>query len=126
MTTFVLWHSKSKSWFRSSQNRDDVKDSQKQVARAGGAGAGDGNSTNSNTSKRSKFTRVSQLGVTGRSVVFKARSRAERDHWVLGISNEIERLVAKGAGDGEHVRLVESREGGGERVEEEDEEEDED
>jgi hypothetical protein len=123
MTTFVLWHSKSKSWFRSSQNRDDVKDSQKQAARAGGAGAGDGNSTNSNTSKRSKFTRVSQLGVTGRSVVFKARSRAERDHWVLGISNEIERLVAKGAGDGEHVRLVESREGGGERVEEEDEEE---
>ena len=117
MTTFVLWHSKSKSWFRSSQNRDDVKDSQKQAARAG-----DASSTNSNSSKRSKFTRVSQLGVTGRSVVFKARSRAERDHWVLGISNEIERLVAKGAGDGEHVRLVESREGGGERVEEEDEE----
>jgi hypothetical protein len=119
MTTFVLWHSKSKSWFRSSQNRDDVKDSQKQAARAGGAGGDDKSS-----SRRAKFTRVSQLGVTGRSVVFKARSRAERDHWVLGISNEIERLVAKGAGDGEQVRLVESSQGvGGVRIEEEDGEE---
>lgn len=94
MTTFVLWHSKSKSWFRSSQNRDDVKDSQKQAERSG--------------SKRGKFTRVSQLGTTGRSVVFKARSRAERDHWVLGISNEIERLVARG--EGEEVRLVQEEE----------------
>jgi hypothetical protein len=100
MTTFVLWQSKSKSWFRSSQNRDDVKDSQKLAERSG--------------NKRGKFTRVSQLGATGRSVVFKARSRAERDHWVLGISNEIERLVAKG--EGEEVRLVENEEG---RVEEE-------
>lgn len=110
MTTFVLWHSKSKSWFRSSQTRDDVKDSQKKAARSGGGPDDDGNNSGS---KRNKFTRVSQLGVTGRSVVFKARSRAERDHWVLGISNEIERLVAKGAGDEGQVRLVESRDGGG-------------
>lgn len=94
MTTFVLWHSKSKSWFRSSGKVDDVKEQQKK-AEAGGAG------------KRGKLKRVSQLGTTGRSIVFKARSRAERDHWVLGISNEIERLIAKGAGDGEEVRLVE-------------------
>jgi hypothetical protein len=104
MTTFVIWHSKSKSWFRSSQNRDDVKDSQKQAEREGTG------------SKRGKFMRVSQLGATGRSVVFKARSRAERDHWVLGIGNEIERLVARGAGDGQQVRLE------GARVEEEDRE----
>lgn len=103
MTTFVLWHSKSKSWFRSSQNRDDVKDSQKQAERSG--------------SKRGKFTRVSQLGATGRSVVFKARSRAERDHWVLGISNEIERLVARG--EGEEVRLVQAEGQAEERVVEE-------
>lgn len=109
MTTFVLWHSKSKSWFRSSQNHDDVKNLQKQAERSG--------------SKRGKFTRVSQLGATGRSVVFKARSRAERDHWVLGISNEIERLVARGAGDGEEVRLVQ-QEGVGRVEEEEDEDED--
>jgi hypothetical protein len=35
-------------------------------------------------------------------VVFKARSRAERDHWVLAIQVEIERLS-----QGEEVRLVE-------------------
>jgi hypothetical protein len=104
MTTFVIWHSKSKSWFRSSQNRDDVKDSQKLAER------------DASGSKRGKFMRVSQLGATGRSVVFKARSRAERDHWVLGIGNEIERLVARGAGDGQEVRLE------GARVEEEDRE----
>ncbi|KAM0712288.1 hypothetical protein Q7P37_011382 [Cladosporium fusiforme] len=96
MTTFVIWHSKSKSWFRSSQKMDDVKDTRKKAERVGGGG-----------SKRAKFTRVSQLGTTGRSVVFKARSRAERDHWVLGINNEIERLVARGAGDAEEVRLIE-------------------
>lgn len=112
MTTFVLWHSKSKSWFRSSQTRDDVKDSQKQAERSG-------------TKHGSKLMRVSQLGVTGRSVVFKARSRAERDHWVLGISNEIERLVARGNGDGEEVRLVEAQKSGPvEEVEEADEGED--
>jgi len=38
-------------------------------------------------------------------VVFKARSRAERDHWVLAIQNEIERVGAVG-GEGEEVRLV--------------------
>lgn len=110
MTTFVIWHSKSKSWFRSSQKMDDAMETRKKVER--GAGGGSGN-------KRAKFTRVSQLGATGRSVVFKARSRAERDHWVLGINNEIERLVARGAGDGEEVRLVEQPE-----VEEQEEEDD--
>lgn len=106
MTTFVLWHSKSKSWFRSSKTMDDVRDAERGSGQEG---------------KRGKLKRVSQLGVTGRSVVFKARSRAERDHWVLGISNEIERLVAKGAGDGEEVRLVtgQQQQGGVEEVEEE-------
>lgn len=50
---------------------------------------------------RGALKRVSQLGVPGRSIVFKARSRAERDHWVMGISDEIERL-----GQGEEVRVV--------------------
>lgn len=116
MTTFVIWHSKSKSWFRSSQRMDDAKDSRKKAERSGGAGDSGGGGK-----KRAKFTRVSQLGATGRSVVFKARSRAERDHWVLGINNEIERLVAKGAGDGEEVRLVKEE---GARVEEEEVEDD--
>jgi hypothetical protein len=46
------------------------------------------------------------LGVTGRSVVFKARSRAERDHWVLAIQVAIERLAA--AEEREEVRLESS------------------
>ena len=49
---------------------------------------------------------MSQLGATGRSVVFKARSRAERDHWVLAIQVEIERLAAQE----EEVRLVDAGE----------------
>ncbi|GAB7337242.1 hypothetical protein MBLNU457_g2615t1 [Dothideomycetes sp. NU457] len=86
MATFVLWHGQSKSWFKSEV--DDVraaeatrdKDAQRE---AGGRRV------------RTKLKRVNQLGVKGRSVVFKARSRAERDHWVTSISTEIERLVAQ-------------------------------
>lgn len=44
---------------------------------------------------------VSQLGVPGRSIVFKARSRAERDHWVMAIGTEIDRLQSS-----EDVRVV--------------------
>lgn len=94
MTTFVIWHSNSKSWFRSSSSVDDVKDSQKASDRQQRGVGG----------KRTQLKRVSRLGTTGRSVVFKARSRAERDHWVLGIQNEIERLAARNA-EGEEVRL---------------------
>jgi hypothetical protein len=53
--------------------------------------------------RRSKFTRsdadgrvvqhsLTQLGKTGKANVFKARSRLERDQWVMSISMEIERL----------------------------------
>lgn len=35
---------------------------------------------------------VSALGNTGRAIVFKARSRLERDNWVVSINTEIERL----------------------------------
>ncbi|EMC96356.1 hypothetical protein BAUCODRAFT_147983 [Baudoinia panamericana UAMH 10762] len=86
MTTFVIWHAKSKSWFRSSQFVDDVRDREADSARQDGDAAG--------AKTKTKLTRVSQLGATGRSVVFKARSRAERDHWVMGIQVEIERLAA--------------------------------
>lgn len=36
--------------------------------------------------------RVTQLGASGKSIVFKARSRLERDAWVMSIGMEIERL----------------------------------
>lgn len=35
---------------------------------------------------------VSKLGVHGRTTVFKARSRVEKDRWVLSISSEIDRV----------------------------------
>ena len=66
-TCFVVWHGRRKSLFRAN------------------AEAGDG-------SIRSRLRYVSSLGVPGRSMVFKTRSRAERDHWVMSISMEIERL----------------------------------
>ena len=69
MTCFVLWHGKRKSWFKS--GADDGRD-------RGGRATG-------------KIRRVAQLGKEGRSVVFKARSRAERDHWVM-VSLTVQKL----------------------------------
>ncbi|PVH97374.1 hypothetical protein DM02DRAFT_631168 [Periconia macrospinosa] len=95
MTTFVVWHGKSKSWFRSAQE---------------GAGAGE---AARKVGKRGKLKRVAKLGSKGRSLVFRARSRAERDHWVLAVKNEIERVAGLegGAGVGgagvEDVRIEE-------------------
>ncbi|KAF2122224.1 meiotically up-regulated gene 56 protein [Lophiotrema nucula] len=80
MTTFVVWHGKSKSWFRTEE----------------GAGGGE---QNAKQGKRTKIKRVAKLGSKGRSVVFRARSRAERDHWVLAIQNEIERVQGRSAED---------------------------
>nr|POE85423.1 sporulation-specific protein 71 [Quercus suber] len=94
MTTFTIWHAKSKSWFRSSQYVDDVRQRE-------------GGERDVETKRKTKLTRVSQLGATGRSVVFKARSRAERDHWVMAIQIEIERQTASEQEEkGDDVRLV--------------------
>lgn len=70
MTCFVIWHGRRKSLFRA---REDT-----------GKGA-----------TRQRLRYVSRLGVLGRSIVFKARSRAERDHWVLNIGMEIDRLQTR-------------------------------
>jgi len=75
MTCFVIWHSLKKSFFRAREEK---------------AGGG----------TRQKLRQVSSLGKPGRSIVFKCRSRAERDHWVLSIGMEIDRLQ-----QGEDVRL---------------------
>jgi hypothetical protein len=79
MTTFVIWHGRSKSWFRAEE------------------GAGGNGEQHAKAGTRHKLKRVAKLGSKGRSVVFRARSRAERDHWVLAIQNEIER-AQRGAG----------------------------
>ncbi|KAI4238062.1 MAG: hypothetical protein LQ349_001377 [Xanthoria aureola] len=78
MTCFVIWQATRKSFFKSNE---------------GTAGAG----------ARQRLRYVSRLGVPGRSMVFKARSRAERDHWVMSVGMEIERLQ-----QGEEVRLVDA------------------
>ncbi|KAH5998386.1 hypothetical protein HBI82_166730 [Parastagonospora nodorum] len=87
MTTFVIWHGKAKSWFRAEE----------------GAGGGE---QERKEGKRTRIKRVAKLGSKGRSVVFRARSRAERDHWVLAIQNEIERAQ----GDTADFRLEEAAE----------------
>ncbi|KAF1965800.1 meiotically up-regulated gene 56 protein [Bimuria novae-zelandiae CBS 107.79] len=86
MTTFVVWYGKSKSWFRAEE------------------GAGEGERERKG-GKRTKLKRVAKLGGKGRNVVFRARSRAERDHWVLSIQNAIEKV--QGA-SGEDFRIQES------------------
>jgi hypothetical protein len=93
MTTFVIWHANSKSWFKSANYVDDVRTQEDQQLESGKV--------------KTKLTRVSQLGATGRSVVFKARSRAERDHWVMAIQAETERMVAHN----DEVRIVNSSKG---------------
>lgn len=84
MTCFVVWHATSREWFR-------------QVRRLRGEGEGE--------VKGRLLKRVSKLGVPGRGVVFKCRSRAERDHWVMGLGVEIERLVQKGREVEEEARV---------------------
>jgi hypothetical protein len=68
MTCFVVWHGLRKSCFKAVvEEKED-----------GGT--------------RQKLRQVSTLGVPGRSIVFKCRSRAERDHWVMSLGMEIDRL----------------------------------
>ncbi|KIX04164.1 uncharacterized protein Z518_07718 [Rhinocladiella mackenziei CBS 650.93] len=96
MTCFVVWMNRRKGWFRTA------------TAAEGGAIGSDGESTETKGSKRAKLRRVGQLGVPGRSMVFKCRSRAERDHWVLGVASEIERVVeheAEEVGDENEFRF---------------------
>jgi hypothetical protein len=73
MTCFVVWRSTKKGWFRTSEQKEA--------------------DTKGDVGKRARIRRVGQLGVPGRGMVFKCRSRAERDHWVLNVAAEIERIV---------------------------------
>ncbi len=76
MTCFVIWQARKRSFFKSNEDGGGAK-------------------------TRQRLRYVSQLGVPGRSIVFKTRSRAERDHWVMSIDMEIERLQ-----QGEEIRIV--------------------
>ena len=98
MTCFVLWHGKRRSFFRSPGGDDGDDDNNNY--KHGGDGR---NSIAASDSRRSRLKLVSQLGVAGKSIVFKCRSRAERDHWVMAISLEIERLQQS-----EDVRIMDN------------------
>ncbi|KAK5150715.1 hypothetical protein LTR04_006742, partial [Oleoguttula sp. CCFEE 6159] len=93
MCCFVVWHGQKKSFFRSFVYGDDSNTD----------GHSKDGATQSKENRKQRLKLVSQLGVPGRSIVFKARSRAERDHWVMNIGMEIERVKQE-----EDVRIVES------------------
>lgn len=80
MTCFVLWHGANK--------RPGLCPTATRPADANGGRAP---------------RRVSPLGTTGKAIVFKARSRFERDTWVMSIAMEIERLNLGVAEDVEFV-----------------------
>lgn len=81
MTCFVVWMNRRKGWFRSV------------TAATAGNDQDQGKTPKGET--RSKLKRVAQLGVPGRGMVFKCRSRAERDLWVTSVSTEIQTAVEK-------------------------------
>lgn len=85
MCCFVVWMNTRKGWFRTAGNT--LFDGSK-------ANATTASDTETGPGKtRAKLKRVRQLGIPGRGIVFKCRSRAERDLWVLNLAIEIERLV---------------------------------
>ncbi|KMQ48929.1 Pleckstrin like protein domain [Trichophyton rubrum] len=75
-TTFVIWNNTRRVLFHGEEEKE-------------------GNQ------KTRRWRHVSRLGASGRSIVFKARSRAERDLWVLAIETEIDRLQQQ-----EDMRIV--------------------
>lgn len=79
MTCFVIWQPRNKSLFKAREEKEAGK-------------------------TRQRLRYVSRLGVPGRSIVFKTRSRAERDRWVMSIGMEIDRLQA-----GEEIRVVDEK-----------------
>ena len=65
--TFVIWQPRQKNFFRAQES--DKQGETKQTLR-----------------------HVSKLGVYGKVTVFRARSRVEKDRWVLSIAAEIDRI----------------------------------
>ena len=91
MTCFVVWRPIRKGWFRAVDGSANTGDRRLSIASENGGAT------------KSRLRRVAQLGVPGSTIVFKCRSRAERDQWVLNIANAIEQVVeaeaAEGTGD---------------------------
>ncbi|KAI1613089.1 Pleckstrin homology domain-containing protein [Exophiala viscosa] len=86
MTCFVVWMNRKKGWFRTAAAT---------VTDVPSSGTAEDGKTHGRT--RARLRRVGQLGVPGRGMVFKCRSRAERDRWVLSVASEIEKVVEQEA-----------------------------
>ncbi len=114
MTTFVVWRAARRQYFRAPAAADSAyADAAADAADAadvtaadgtggdgrGGSGGGGGSSGMGRLLPRLRY--VTTLGVPGHAMVFKARSRSERDRWVVSIATEIERLHQP-----EDIRLV--------------------
>ncbi|CAR26808.1 ZYRO0C01980p [Zygosaccharomyces rouxii] len=86
---FTLWFGKKKILSKSSRNlrEQSGQNNSPQISDLKNEPAS-GNLQNPNMIKM-----VKQLGVSGRSMVFMARSRQERDIWVLSLHYELERLM---------------------------------
>ena len=76
--TFVIWHPLRKNYFRAREHWKRGK-------------------------SKKVLKQVSTLGVHGRTVVFKARSRVEKDRWVMSIASEIDRMQEE---ERENIRIV--------------------
>ncbi|KAK5070594.1 hypothetical protein LTR64_000267 [Lithohypha guttulata] len=107
MCCFVVWMNTRKGWFRTAGNTIFGRENNPSNA------TDDTNTANNESSlgkQRAKLKRVKQLGVPGRGIVFKCRSRAERNLWVLNLNIELERLVARqkweAEAEGGEVRLA--------------------
>ncbi|KAI5287085.1 hypothetical protein KEM54_006256 [Ascosphaera aggregata] len=81
-TTFVIWMNSRKTI---SHTQGELK----------------GDEVEQNPDGYSRWTRLPALGVKGRTFVFEARSRLERDLWVLALQTEMDRLQEE-----ENVRIV--------------------
>ncbi|KAL5049264.1 hypothetical protein BDW71DRAFT_167208 [Aspergillus fruticulosus] len=90
--TFVIWQPIRKGLFRAREHELE-------------SGENGDRSGSGRVKTRQTLKQVSKLGVHGRTIVFKARSRVEKDRWVLSISSEIDRLQE---GKVEDVRLTSS------------------
>lgn len=76
--TFVIWQPRRRNYFRA-----------REYGRRG--------------QTKQTLKHVSTLGVPGRTIVFKARSRVEKDRWVLSIASEIDRIQEE---EHEDIRIV--------------------
>ncbi|AQZ11736.1 SPO71 (YDR104C) [Zygosaccharomyces parabailii] len=86
---FTLWFGKKRFLSRSSKNLQSEKDYQNEIPKMSDLKS---EPQGGNTHNPNMLKMIRQLGVSGRSMVFMARSRQERDLWVLSLFYEMERL----------------------------------